>query len=71
MGAVAGSLWRKVRRNGRVELYWRIGVGGRDYMSHRLAILWMTGEFPPAQVDHEQRATLDNRWEEATSGDQL
>jgi hypothetical protein len=32
--------------------YWRIGIGGHRYYSHRLAVLYMTGSWPAAEVDH-------------------
>jgi len=32
------------------------------YQAHRLAFLYMTGKFPPAQVDHINRIRNDNRW---------
>lgn len=42
-----------------------IKVGGgnwRAYLAHRLAWLWMTGEWPPHEVDHANGITDDNRW---------
>lgn len=44
------------------EGYRRIGIDGRDYAAHRLAFLYMVGEFPPADVDHANRTPGDNRW---------
>jgi hypothetical protein len=32
--------------------YRKIGVDGRRYWAHRLAFLWMTGEWPKHHVDH-------------------
>lgn len=40
-----------------------VGIGGRLYLAHRLAWLWMTGAWPAAHVDHRNRAKNDNRWE--------
>jgi hypothetical protein len=40
--------------------YRRIRVGCK-YLSHRLAWLWMTGEWPPHQIDHINGAKHDNR----------
>jgi hypothetical protein len=40
-----------------------IRLGGRNYFASRLAWLWMTGEWPQGEVDHENRDSLDNRWE--------
>ena len=39
-----------------------IGVDGVLYKSHRLAFLWMTGEWPPQFVDHINGVRDDNRW---------
>ncbi|MEN3238292.1 HNH endonuclease signature motif containing protein [Methylobacterium ajmalii] len=50
----AGSLGR----NG----YEYIRVNGKLYLSHRLAILYMTGSRPEADVDHINGDTSDNRW---------
>jgi hypothetical protein len=42
--------------------YTRIAVDGRSYRSARLAWLYMTGEWPPVQVDHENTVESDDRW---------
>lgn len=42
--------------------YRQIRVDGRLYMTHRLAFLYMTGDFPPDDVDHINRIPSDNRW---------
>jgi hypothetical protein len=43
--------------------YLLIRVDGKKYKSHRLAFLYMTGEFPPHDVDHVNGVRDDNRWE--------
>lgn len=42
--------------------YLVIRVDGKPYKAHRLAFLWMTGEFPSNQVDHKNRHKGDNSW---------
>lgn len=42
--------------------YWVISVWNVSYAAQRLAVLYMTGAFPPEYVDHINGLTLDNRW---------
>jgi hypothetical protein len=49
-GAVNGNGYRYIK------------INGRQYRAHRLAFLYMTGEFPPEQCDHINHNRLDNRW---------
>lgn len=45
-------------------------IGGKNYRSHRIIFLWMTGRCPE-QVDHEDHVRSNNRWknlQEATAG---
>lgn len=42
--------------------YRKIKVGGVAYPAHRLAWLYMTGEWPDAQIDHINFFCSDNRW---------
>lgn len=53
-GSVAGSL--------DTHGYLHITISGKIYLSHRLAFLFMTGEFPIDCVDHINRVRTDNRW---------
>lgn len=46
------------QRDGRVTIGW----GGKKYLAHRLAFVWM-GEEVPSIVDHKNRNPNDNRWE--------
>ena len=54
--------------------YLVIGISGKTYLAHRLAWLYVTGEFPKNQVDHKNRKRTDNRWlnlREASYGENL
>ena len=42
--------------------YILVSVGKRQYRAHRLAWLYMTGQWPAEQVDHENTVKADNRW---------
>lgn len=42
--------------------YWGIGVDSRTHGAHRLAVLYMTGEWPANDVDHINCDGTDNRW---------
>jgi hypothetical protein len=54
VGDVAGSFNNYGRR--------QIKISGRVYAAHRLAFLWMTGEWPKVHVDHKNRDPADNSW---------
>lgn len=43
--------------------YRRIKIEGKCYLSSRLAFLYMEGEFPENMVDHINRDTIDDRWQ--------
>ena len=55
-GALAGMVRKKKRP------YRDIKVDGVNYCASRLAWLYMTGEWPPDFVDHENGDSLDDRW---------
>lgn len=42
--------------------YITIKVDGTNHYGHRLAFLYMTGNFPSEQTDHINHDTSDNRW---------
>jgi hypothetical protein len=52
-GAVAGSRMPKG--------YMTIKLDGRRYLAHRLAWLYVHGEWPPEWIDHKNRVVDDNR----------
>ena len=41
--------------------YFRMQIKGKNYYIHRLAWLYVHGEFPPEQIDHINSDGLDNR----------
>lgn len=43
--------------------YRTIGVFGKRYRSNRLAFFWMTGVWPQHIIDHHDRNTENDRWE--------
>lgn len=53
-GAIAGSVDSHGRR--------KITVDGLRNEAHRLAFLYMVGDWPPEEVDHINGDPLDNRW---------
>ncbi len=67
-----GIFTRKVSTSNRVKVgdvagcsngrgYLRIQVQSRDYQAHRLAWLYVNGEWPKDQLDHINRVRTDNR----------
>jgi HNH endonuclease len=42
--------------------YIQIGIDGRLYLAHRLAFLYMTGEFPKNEGDHHDLCKSNNVW---------
>ncbi len=60
IGEVAGGPWyRKAKPD---DKYWVISIENIRYQAHRLAWLYMTGEWPEDKVDHWDHDGLNNRW---------
>lgn len=51
-----------ISRSNRGYPYIRIKIDGKSYLAQRLAWLYMTGEWPDNEIDHENRNSLDNKW---------
>jgi len=43
--------------------YVRINIRGQRVFAHVLAVLYVTGEWPSAEVDHRDTNRANNRWE--------
>lgn len=56
--AAAGSIAGTRAHHG----YISISIFGRLYYAHRLAWLWMTGEWPAVEIDHKDTHTGNNAW---------
>lgn len=56
--AKAGPLRIKIRPQG----YFAVGIDGGLYLLHRLAVLYVTGQWPKGEVDHRNEDKTDNRW---------
>ena len=54
IGAIAGSC--------KGSKYHRISICSTIYKAHRLAWLYMTGEWPKNQIDHIDGNGLNNKW---------
>ncbi len=42
--------------------YTQISINGKSYKAHRVAWLYVTGEWPEYQVDHRNGVKHDNKW---------
>ena len=57
-GYRAGSIAGWLAKTGYIQL----NIDGQKYYAHRLAFLYMDGEFPPEYVDHINKDKTDNKW---------
>lgn len=55
IGQIAGCLKKKLG-------YWRVCIDDEEHLAHRLAWLWMTGEWPKEYIDHKDRDRANNKW---------
>ena len=58
-------VWVKSKRKAgciRHDGYVRIGIDMKAYLAHRLAWLYMTGQWPDELIDHINRVKNDNRF---------
>jgi len=51
--------------------YLQIGIDSKLYFAHRLAFLYMLGEFPDHDTDHVNHVRHDNRWKNLRACDRL
>jgi hypothetical protein len=58
-GQIAGGIHKRHHSG---KSYCEIKINGRLYQAHRLAMLYMKGEFPKSQVDHIDGNGLNNRF---------
>lgn len=54
---------RKMAGHHRSDGYHSIVIDGKEYLSHRLAFLYVNGMWPKEEVDHINGIKDDNRWE--------
>lgn len=55
IGDIAGQ--KNIKSN-----YWQLTINGNSYQAHRVAWLYMTGEWPSDQIDHKDHVRHNNRW---------
>ena len=58
-GANAGERAGTITAKG----YIAIGIDRKHYLAHRLAFLYMTGQWPKELVDHKDTIKINNKWE--------
>lgn len=58
----ASSLAGSIHPQSSGHVYILVGYQGRSYRAHRIAYAWMTGQWPPALIDHIDGDGTNNRW---------
>ena len=58
-GDIAGTISKTLRG----RRYRRVNFFGQRYPASHLIWVLMTGEWPSVQIDHRNRDSLDNRWD--------
>lgn len=53
----------KITGAGKPTRYGHIRIDDQLYRAHRLAWLWMTGEWPKDEIDHKDLDRGNNRWD--------
>jgi hypothetical protein len=59
-GSVAGCVIRNPKTG---KTYRYLGIRYRIYATHRLAFLYVTGDFPKENVDHKDGNGINNAWD--------
>jgi len=57
--AKAGDVAGVIAPDGYIQIY----IDNRPYKAHRLAWLWMKGEWPSLTIDHRDTVRANNKWE--------
>lgn len=57
--AKSGKKTGKIKPHGYVTLC----IDGKEYYAHRIAWLYMTGQWPTKDIDHKDRSKTNNSWE--------
>ena len=61
VGDLAGTRVESSTKPG--KFYIRVGVLGRYFWAHRLAVAWVTGYWPASEVDHKDQNSENNAWD--------
>lgn len=68
-GVTVGNRAGAVHETTGGKRYIRIKINGQSYRAHRLAFLYMIGEWPENDVDHEDGNGLHNWWDNLREAD--